>query len=220
MQTILISNGTKEQRDAKLKALLSSLAIAPYDQTWIEVENPGIDTIRLIKHSLILKSTSSSRAIILKNFDKSTIEAQNALLKTLEEPPLLTYIFLLAASVSSILPTILSRTNIINLVTSSYHHTPLPAQDPLNLIQKSCGEKILLAQTYAKDKTEVSNYLISAIAILRSYLIGYYERSQPKISISPLLLTQLIRRFETARTFLDYNINPRLTLEVLFFGVK
>ncbi|GFI58264.1 DNA polymerase III subunit tau [Muribaculaceae bacterium] len=47
--------------------------------------------------------------------EKMTVQAQNALLKTLEEPPEYTVILILTTNVESLLPTILSRCVVLNM---------------------------------------------------------------------------------------------------------
>lgn len=74
----------------------------------------SIDAIRGIKQFLSLKLPSSHtseirRAVIIKDAHTMRVEAQNALLKTLEEPPSDTIILLTTSRVDSLLPTIRSR---------------------------------------------------------------------------------------------------------------
>src|SRR3989344_2887089 len=71
-----------------------------------------IDAIRSLRRRLALKNASSGqpRLILLENADKMSDEAQNALLKTLEEPPADTTLILTASTANSLLPTIVSRT--------------------------------------------------------------------------------------------------------------
>ena len=52
---------------------------------------------------------SSAKKIIILAFSTITIEAQNILLKTLEEPPHNTYLFLITPLSDTLLPTVLSR---------------------------------------------------------------------------------------------------------------
>ena len=56
------------------------------------------------------------RVIIINNADKMTTEAQNALLKNLEEPPLDTIFILTTNSTSSLLETIISRMHIVKVI--------------------------------------------------------------------------------------------------------
>ncbi len=78
----------------------------------------GIEVVREMEHFLSLKVPSYAkynRAIIIEDSHKLTIEAQNALLKTLEEPPDGTIIVLTANHAQSLLPTIRSRAQAITV---------------------------------------------------------------------------------------------------------
>lgn len=67
----------------------------------------------LIEKSKIRPYESNFKIIIIDNFENTTIEGQNALLKTLEEPEDFLKIFLVSSNKSKILPTILSRCRIL-----------------------------------------------------------------------------------------------------------
>jgi len=71
----------------------------------------GVDDIRLqLNNDMFIKPYSSKYKIyIIDEAEKMTEQAQNALLKTLEEPPHYGIILLLTNNLSSLLPTILSR---------------------------------------------------------------------------------------------------------------
>ncbi len=68
-----------------------------------------ISQIREIIDFLKLK-TDKGKAVIIDDSEKMNIEAANALLKTLEEPPEKTLIILIAENHQKLLPTIVSRT--------------------------------------------------------------------------------------------------------------
>ncbi len=53
--------------------------------------------------------TSGYKVVIIDRADKMTIDSQNAFLKTLEEPPILTVFFILAENPGNLLPTVISR---------------------------------------------------------------------------------------------------------------
>jgi DNA polymerase III delta prime subunit len=78
----------------------------------------SIEQIRQAQAFVRLKSTGKrviNRAILLLDAEKLTIEAQNAFLKLLEEPPADTVIVLTASDRQKLLPTILSRAAKIQL---------------------------------------------------------------------------------------------------------
>lgn len=78
----------------------------------------GIEAVREIERFLSLKVPGSdrpahNRPVVIENAHLLTAEAQNALLKTLEEPPAGTFIILTAGSEQALLPTIRSRVQLI-----------------------------------------------------------------------------------------------------------
>ena len=77
----------------------------------------SVDDIRVqINNDVAIKPYSSHyKVYILNEAEKMTQQAQNALLKTLEEPPEYAVILLLTANVNSLLPTILSRCVVLNM---------------------------------------------------------------------------------------------------------
>ena len=75
-----------------------------------------IDQVRALQHDLALKPIEGRfRVAIFDQFETATIEAQNALLKTLEEPPDYAVLIVLASDPELLLPTIVSRCQSIAL---------------------------------------------------------------------------------------------------------
>ncbi len=116
-----------------------------------------IEQIRLLQKKIVEKPVLSNRKVyIINDADTMTIEAQNCLLKTLEEPPEFAMIFLIGRNENAFLPTIKSRCMIL-------HFQPLNevkikqymkenyniemTQNQLIVAQGSIGKAILL-----KDK--------------------------------------------------------------------
>ncbi|MBD5457752.1 MAG: DNA polymerase III subunit [Lachnospiraceae bacterium] len=77
----------------------------------------GVEDIRTqINNDIGIKPYSSPRKVYIMNEgEKMTAQAQNALLKTLEEPPEYAVILILTSNVDSLLPTILSRCVVLNM---------------------------------------------------------------------------------------------------------
>lgn len=70
----------------------------------------GVEDIRKVTGDIAIKPYSSDKKIyIINEAEKMTVQAQNALLKTLEEPPEYAVILLLTTNVEALLPTIQSR---------------------------------------------------------------------------------------------------------------
>lgn len=77
----------------------------------------SVDDIRTqINNDVAIKPYSSPRKVyIVNDAEKMTVQAQNAILKTLEEPPEYAVILLLTTNVNALLPTILSRCVVLNM---------------------------------------------------------------------------------------------------------
>ncbi|MCD6320609.1 MAG: DNA polymerase III subunit delta' [Candidatus Desulfofervidaceae bacterium] len=79
-----------------------------------EGQSIKIEQIRKVQHSLSFKPASArKRVVIINDADLMTAEAANAFLKTLEEPPLNTILILIAQHKSQLLPTIISRCQVV-----------------------------------------------------------------------------------------------------------
>ena len=88
-----------------------------------------IDQIRELQHELSLSPLEGRyRVALLCNFERATSSAANALLKTLEEPGSSVVLILTASDVGSLLPTIVSRCQILTL-------RPLPDTELLAALQ-------------------------------------------------------------------------------------
>lgn len=83
------------------------------DIHWVTHEKAsiGVDDIReQVNHDIIIKPYSGPYKIyVIADADKMTEQAQNAILKTIEEPPSYAVIILLTTNINQMLPTILSR---------------------------------------------------------------------------------------------------------------
>ena len=79
-------------------------------------ERLKIDQIRDLQRELSLSPLEArKRVAILDDFDRATLEAMNALLKTLEEPASNVVLILIAPEAETLLPTIVSRCQVVAL---------------------------------------------------------------------------------------------------------
>ena len=88
-----------------------------------------IDRVRDLQHELALSPVEGQyRVAVLANFERATISAANALLKTLEEPASQVVLILTAPDPGSLLPTIVSRCQMLTL-------RPLPLAEVKTALQ-------------------------------------------------------------------------------------
>lgn len=103
-----------------------------------------IDSIREIERFLRYRPLEAPyRVVLILEADKLNLEAGNALLKSLEEPPLYALFLLLTERASQILPTILSRTQIVRFI-------PLPREIIKNYLMVWRGFEEAVAETLAE----------------------------------------------------------------------
>lgn len=90
------------------------------DIIWVSHVNPGsigVDDVReqLVSDMLIKPYSNPYKIYIIDEADKLTVQAQNAILKTIEEPPAYGIVILLANNADIFLQTILSRCVVLDL---------------------------------------------------------------------------------------------------------
>lgn len=117
------------------------------DLIYVYHEKPasiGVDDIRdQINETIMIRPYSSYHKIyIVDESEKMTVQAQNALLKTIEEPPSYAVIILLTTNQDAFLPTILSRCVQLRL-------RPLPDQVVKRYLTETLGVSESNAELYA-----------------------------------------------------------------------
>lgn len=204
MQSILISSKDKLRGREETEKIFKNLKIHKFDVTILEYEKAvGIKDAREIQEKVYLKPLKSEvRAILLDATTGITIEAQNALLKTLEEAPDATLIIVQVLNANEILPTILSRCKIIEVDSKKIY---ADTSTILKMINSGKGDRLKIAQDLSKDKTEALDFLESLIIDLRKNLMVNYKK------------IKLTQKFYT--NIKNTNVNLRLALENLFLNL-
>ena len=100
---------------------------------YISIEPEGssikIAQIRKLQTDVLVKPHSDYKIYIINKAEKMTVESQNALLKTLEEPPAYVIIILITSNKNSLLDTIKSRCEIIKFLPVSFIQTKKYLED-------------------------------------------------------------------------------------------
>lgn len=117
----------------------------------------GIEDVRSLK-SLVKLKFPSPTAIIIKNVDKLSTEASNALLKSLEEPQKNIYYIITTKSEHQILPTIFSRCQIIR----TNNLTRIIESDTKKFVKITKHKQIELCQKI-KDRGEAIEFVENLI---------------------------------------------------------
>lgn len=167
-------------------------------------EKLGVEAAKKIRQHLSLRPYSAKgRGVVLESAHNLTMDAQNALLKTLEEPPLEAVIILGVDKEDSLLPTVLSRCEVVRLEETerqSGKEIKKFDQD----IEKLIGLSIPGRFTFIEKLEEKEEFLGELIQYFREKL-----KKEPKkyLKISKLLLE--------AEEWKKSNVNIRAILEYL-----
>ena len=179
----------------------------------VEPEEEGgalkIDQIRAVERFLALTPNESPRKIaLISTFERATIGAANALLKTLEEPPAYAHLILLAQDADVLLPTIVSRSQQIVL-------RPLATAT----VEQALREQWHVPAEQAAHLARISGGRMGW-AIRAATEATYHRRMEDALALLLNLLHQdLPARFDTAQALVrDASVNVDETLEYWLTG--
>ena len=214
MQSVIILSKTQEKAKEEALSLCKAENISKFDVNYFQNEKAiGVADIKLLQKNLFLTPIKGDKkAIIIDSFLGISNEAQNAFLKTLEEPPKSTIILILASSLDIFLPTILSRCTLINLETKKI----LTKEDIskysqiLKDLEKgsvSYAYALWLSQENSKDKETALQFLENLI-ICKNMALN--ETSNSK------MLKKMQKTYTIIKTT---NVSARFALENLFLNL-
>ncbi|MDZ7844728.1 MAG: DNA polymerase III subunit delta' [Anaerolineales bacterium] len=148
-----------------------------------------IDQIRELHHSLSLSPYQAPYQVaLLQDFEKATHSAQNALLKTLEEPPPQVLIILTAENPEMLLETIVSRCEVVNLRTV-----------PLGIIQRELIDEYNLESDNALKLAHLSAGRPGAAVRLHQQPELRAKHQQWLDELQALLPASIVERFSQAK---------------------
>ncbi len=211
MQSLIIL-GKIDKAKQNLEKIIKENNISKFDvQITTSEKAIGINDIKLLQKNLFLKPIKSEKkAVVLEAYYGMTTEAQNAFLKVLEEPPESTIIVILTGSLDFILPTILSRCNLINVSEKSTSQDTNVQKNLklLNQILDGDVNPLVIAQGNGKDKQTALNFLE-----------GLIIAADKNLSLNPNLAKVLKKIQKTYSLIKSTNVNVRFALENLFLNL-
>lgn len=174
----------------------------------------GIDQIHTIRHDLTYSRYEplGRRIVIIKNADKMTFPAQNALLKSLEEPPNDTTFILTALSPVSLLETVVSRCKLVYFSPSGQSNGEIDEKD-----QNEADESAVLADKLTSKTDLFVKLKIAADASKDSmtlhHLIDDIEKAARWQAREKAEMGSNVIAVEKLRRRLAANVSPRAALE-------
>lgn len=179
----------------------------------------GIELVRSLKRNLSRKPyQATQRLVFIPEAEKLTLEAQNALLKTLEEPPKNTFIILTLSRKEALLPTILSRAQIISQKKTLKLGGERQKEYLLlikKLLKATPGERVLLAEKYSSNREEAIDFCQNLLLFWHQLLLS----SSSSLDLRPQKISLAIKNTQRAKSLLEKNINVKLGVEELFLNL-
>jgi DNA polymerase-3 subunit delta' len=130
----------------------------------------GVDLVRQLKRMIALHAVGGAHKVaIIDDAERLSIAAQNALLKTLEEPPPGSVLIIVTASPRALLPTVRSRCRLIAL-------RPLPAAQVEAALRENAGLEAEEARNLASVAEGSPGYALQLRDVLGSATAPALER--------------------------------------------
>lgn len=218
MHTYLIIGGDLSSRTEEIARQMTARGIHEFDCITPELTGPtiGITEIRAFIKALSLRPTHGNvSAGIIPQAELLTQEAQQALLKTLEEPPAHANLILAVANDAALLPTVVSRCVKIPVtqkgMTLQGEVLKKTTDFLTNLMMTPVGERIAFCETVGKSKDEILMWIDTALVLLGESIRD--TDTTGKLPEMRLFKTRLIHRLLQAKQRILGNIHPLLALE-------
>lgn len=229
MHAYLVTGGDARTRQDAVSEKLKTWRVSAFDQ--IILENPGttitISQVRDFQKRMVLVPYNSPYSVgIIREAEKLTVEAQNALLKTIEEPPPHVVILVVTAYPGVLLPTILSRCHTMNLGRSTQTNEKERVsvlRDVDLLLSSRVGQRLRIVAGIAGTREDAQAWVDAALSILREQMVGGLQGNMPcdGVFAQPSQpVSRLIRALLLARSQLAGNVNPKLVLDHVFLSAN
>lgn len=214
MHSYLICANTDIKISEEIRKLLLGWNIAEIDQVVVKKTglSIGISEVRSFISTLSLKPQLSKYVCgIIYNANFLTIEAQQALLKTLEEPPPNAKIILCAENQTQLLQTIVSRCECINVKSDSKSNDPTinnPIISFLNEYDRPASGDIAKLEVLSMTKDELLTYINES-------LIYYYIRIMENSEKNRQQYLKNIQNLLKCKQLANSNVNSKLITDSL-----
>jgi len=187
-----------------------------------EKDSIKIEQIREIQKELNLKPAFSlAKVVLLSEAEKITLPAQHSLLKILEEPPGNAVIILVTQNKKMLLPTIISRCQIIRLKQSVLRKEDSNFEEQSkflkNVLLSSPGKRLMLIENF-QGREEAVDFCQKQLIFLRDLLRAQIFSGEEKSSLKKSQILRLLKSFQKGINFLKANVNPKLLVENLLLS--
>lgn len=198
-------------------------------------KNFTVDAVREVRDdAFIIPNESTKKVYILKNGQNMNDQAQNAILKILEEPPSYVFFVLLTTSKSTMLETVLSRVQVFSLLSDEGEITEKERETVRVFVSAllSVNETALMEQTatFQKNNQFARSVLVLLTEVFRDALVeksGYTREGRFPDEVKALCtgltgksLLQLVTVCDELIESIDRNCNNNLLVVRMCYEFK
>lgn len=224
---LLTTTQTSDCRQIADLWLQESWPISSFDHPDVQLLNPdqasfGIDEVRDLIKLLSFPPYQADRALfMLLAADRATPAAQNALLKSIEEPPATTQIVLVSSQPQGLLPTIISRCVEVNcdslLELSPQLEKSKPGDETETFNPSDLWRQLLDSNTSVTTRLELaSQFTQRDQAVLAVTQLIQWGVAQQPTSHS----VAAIKTLSNCLKYLHKNSNVKLTIDLCFLSLS
>lgn len=199
----------------------------------------SVDEVRSLISDVAIRPFCSDRKIyIIPDAHLMRPEAQNAFLKTLEEPPEYVVLILLTHSTDAMLETVLSRCQLVELAAGQTQYDPSVRQTAENILLHIRTWELAKIHAVIKELVQIKPQIEDALELFTSWyrdLLYFKASMDPDGILFPEHLSQIRSdagrmSYEGIQSVLDgirkahlrlaANVNFELTMELLLLAMK
>jgi len=217
-KSFLIASSDESFIENEISKLLDKLNISKNSVDFLIIDQSseklsiGIDVTRKLKRWLSVKPfNSENKLAVIKKADLLTIEAQNSILKQLEEPNPNHYIVLVLENIQTLLPTVLSRCEVISDLKNKQSGLSEDITKLTKVEQFRYIEDLLKTKDTVLLNKNIKELLRGLLIYLEKELLKnpYDERIRNNIAL-----------IEQTSIMITANTSKRLALENLLINMK
>ncbi len=227
MHAFIIASPKASSRQKTRNMLLEKYKIDKFNLITVFENEGSIENIRQIQKSLKYKlELGEYRMLLIESANKLSLEAQAAILKTIEEPPPQTIVVIETDNKNALLPTILSRSRVFEdfvydkiamdqeKILDSYWAKVLKTADVGSLLEFS--SEIVGS---SPDREQLEMWAREQIIYFRQILLAKASRELTPGKLTPLQVVKILKRLMFVRKNIHYNVNSKLLIDDFFLSL-
>jgi len=226
--SLILFGGNKNNREKKIIEIINREEGKAFEKISDLKDKPDIHVIDLEEKERSISIAQARKGVgflrekpfsykkkflIILNSEKMTTQAQNSLLKTLEEPPVYALIILSSKTQNSLLETIVSRCKLVSIKGERSDEEENYEISYKKILNMSMGERLDVCLEISKEEKD------DVLKILDSWV----EEGRTVLLKKPRDISQannLKRIIEVKSDLENTNVNVRLSLEALVLSLS